>query len=259
VREAKRAGLSTVALTDHDTIAGLEEAQATGEELCVRVIVGVEISTWRGVDLHLLAYGFDPTSADLREVLRRCRDGRRTRAERMVAVLARLGAPITMGSVERHAGEGAIGRPHVAKALVEAGHVSTIRKAFLEFLGEDRPAYVEKVRLDPGETIARVQAAGGVAVAAHPGIYGEPESFDPLVEAGLDGVEILHPLHGRKTRAAFDAYAIANGLARTGGSDFHGPRGTTPPIGRIAIEEAWIEDLRERIGRRREQARTIHE
>ena len=219
----------------------------------IEVIPGVEISTWADVDLHLLAYGVPTGPSAVSGLLDGARSARRHRAERMVERLAELGKPITLESVLAQAGVGAIGRPHVARALLAAGHVATNREAFDKYLGDGKPACVEKPRIDPAEAIARIHAAGGVAVAAHPVIYGGPAFYDFLVEADLDGVEVKHPLHGRKAEKVFDEYARSHGLVRTGGSDFHG-RGSGIEVGAVSVPDEWLDDLKERIATRRAAA-----
>jgi predicted metal-dependent phosphoesterase TrpH len=250
VKAARRAGLAVVALTDHDSIAGLEAMARAGEKAGVRTVSGVELSTWSEADIHLLAYGFTGGESALTDLLASARVARRDRAERMVERLADLGVPVTWDSVMRQAGDGAIGRPHVARALIDAGHAGSFREVFDRWLGDGKPACVDKMRVRPERAIEVVHAAGGVCVAAHPGIRGAPATLDPLVEAGLDGVEVRHPLHGRKTEAAYDEYARSHGLARTGGSDFHGPGGPVE-VGTVTAPAEWTEDLLERIERRR--------
>jgi predicted metal-dependent phosphoesterase TrpH len=255
VRSARRAKLGAVSITDHDDVRAFPEAQAAGEELGVEILSGVEISTWRaGVDTHILGYGFDPADPGLERLFAAARAARGERAERMVDRLGALGMPIALDDVRRIAGSAAVGRPHVAQALVEAGFVSGHREAFDRWLGDGKPACVEKLRVTPAEAIAMVHAAGGVAVCAHPATLGRTEALDELVEAGLDGVEVRHGLHGAAAEAAYDAYAREHGLVRTGGSDFHGPRlGSTEP-GATSIPREWWDALLSRIEARREAA-----
>ncbi|HMB67801.1 MAG TPA: PHP domain-containing protein, partial [bacterium] len=189
VKEAGREGLRAVALTDHDTTEGLDEAFAAGAEHGVEVIAGVEISTWLDSDVHVLAYGFDPRDAALTALFLAARGARRERAERMVERLAELGNPISMESVLREAGDGAIGRPHVARALAKSGQVGSVREAFDRFLGDGKPACVDKMKVTPEEAARAVREAGGVTVAAHPGCYGGTALLERLADAGVDGVE----------------------------------------------------------------------
>jgi hypothetical protein len=253
VEAAFRAGLAAVALTDHDTVGGLPEMQAEGAASGIEVVTGVEISTWLEGDLHLLGYGFDPADAALARTLAWAREGRLERARRMTGRLAELGVPVGWELVLAEAGGSAIGRPHVARALVAAGHAASTREAFDRWLGDGKPACIEKVRLPPEEAISLLHRAGGVAVAAHPAVAGVGERLDALVAAGLDGVEVVHTLHGADEVREFGRYADERGLVKTGGSDFHGPRGGAT-VGAASIPDGWMDALRERIAERRRAA-----
>jgi predicted metal-dependent phosphoesterase TrpH len=255
VKSARRAGLTAIALTDHDTVNGVAEAQTAGAAHDVEVITGVELSTWEDADVHLLAYGVDPNHEELVRALGRSQRDRQERALRMVQRLEELGAPVTYDRVLVEAGSGAVGRPHVARALVAAGHVSTVREAFDIFLADGKPACVEKQRLPTPDAIALVHRAGGVAVAAHPGTYGGPERLEPARLAGLDGVEVLHSLHGANLVRLFTEYADEHGMAKTGGTDFHGPRGGGLDVGSVRVPYEWVEDLKQRIEARRSAGR----
>lgn len=252
VAEAQREGLRAVALTDHDTTEGLEEAFAAGRELGVEVIAGVEISTWLGADVHVLAYGFDPSFPALASLFGDARAARRTRAERMVERLVELGKPISFDSVLREAGDGAIGRPHVARALAKSGQVGSVREAFDRFLGDGKPACVGKMKVTPEEAVSAIRAAGGVTVAAHPGCYGGTEGLAPLLMAGIDGVEVNHSLHDPALVERLRTYADEHGLLKTGGSDFHGPGGLT--VGSIRAPYEWVEQMMELVAARRAAA-----
>ena len=244
VESAKGQRLRAIALTDHDTVAGIEEAALAGHAAGIEVVTGVEISTWLDADVHLLAYAFDPENEGVRDLLGSARTSRAERAERICDRLNELGVPVSMQEILDQAAGGAIGRPHVARALVEGGHVHSFREAFDAYLGDGKPACVEKARVEPEAAIRVIHQAGGVVVAAHPGFYGGPEFLEPLVAAGLDGVEVRHGLHDEATEGEFMDFARAQGLLVTGGSDFHGQE--KPPIrlgsGRGDIElgqECW--------------------
>ena len=253
VRAARRAKLGAVAITDHDDVRAQPEAVLAGREHGIEILAGVEISSWRdGTDLHLLGYGFDVEDAALTRLFQAARVARADRAERMVQRLGELGMPLSIEHVRRIAGEAGIGRPHVARALLESGFVSSIREAFDRWLGDGKPACVDKLRVTPAEAIAAVHAAGGVAVCAHPITLGRAEALDSLVEAGLDGVEVRHGLHGSSAEAMYGAYAATHGLVRTGGSDFHGPRLGSQDPGSTRIPREWWDELLARIDRRRD-------
>ncbi|QTZ93980.1 PHP domain-containing protein [Streptomyces auratus] len=232
VRHAAAAGLDVVALTDHDTVGGHAEARAalpagltlvTGAELSCRI---------DGVSLHLLAYLFDPEEPELARERELVRDDRVPRAQGMVAKLRDLGVPITWEQVARIAGDGAVGRPHLATALVELGVVPSVSDAFTsEWLANDGRAYVDKHELDPFDAIRLVKAAGGVTVFAHPLAVKRgscvPESvIAELAASGLDGIEADHMDHDAPTRARLHGMAADLGLLATGSSDYHGSRKT---------------------------------
>jgi predicted metal-dependent phosphoesterase TrpH len=253
VDAAVRAGLAAVALTDHDTVSGVAEMQAAGAAAGIEVLAGVEISTWLEADLHLLGYGFDPEDGALAETLARAREGRVERALRMTGRLAELGVPVPWERVLAESAGSAIGRPHVARALVAAGHAASTREAFDRWLGDGKPACIEKVRITPEDAIELLHRAGGVAVAAHPSVAGVSGRLDALVAAGLDGVEVVHTLHGANEVREFAEYADAHGLVKTGGSDFHGPYGGVT-VGAASIPDGWMDELRDRIAERRRAA-----
>ncbi|MFI5522805.1 PHP domain-containing protein [Streptomyces platensis] len=232
VRNAAACGLDVVALTDHDTVGGHAEARAA-LPAGLTLITGAELSCrLDGVSLHMLAYLFDPEEPELARERELVRDDRVPRAQGMVAKLRDLGVPITWEQVARIAGDGAVGRPHLATALVDLGVVPTVSDAFTaEWLANDGRAYVEKHELDPFDAIRLVKAAGGVTVFAHPlavkrGSCVPESAIAELAAAGLDGIEVDHMDHDAPTRARLRAMAADLGLLTTGSSDYHGSRKT---------------------------------
>lgn len=232
VRNAAACGLDVVALTDHDTVGGHAEARAalpagltlvTGAELSCRI---------EGVSLHLLAYLFDPREPEFARERELVRDDRVPRARAMVGKLRDLGVPVTWEQVARIAGDGAVGRPHVASALVELGVVPSVSDAFTpQWLANDGRAYVGKHELDPFDAIRLVKAAGGATVFAHPlavkrGSVVPESAIAELAAAGLDGIEVDHMDHDAPTRARLRGLAGDLGLLPTGSSDYHGSRKT---------------------------------
>ncbi len=225
VRLAYGRGVRVLALTDHDTTDGLSEATAAAAACPgLRLVPGVELACdIPGAELHMLGLFIDPTDAPLQARLRGLREGRIERAQRMTAVLAREGVPVDWARVEAFAGEASVGRPHVARALVEAGHVATIEEAFDRFLAFGRPAFVERDRLEPEAGIALIRAAGGVAVFAHPPFSGDGYEAiaERLAAAGLFGLEVYYRHYPSELVASLRALADRLDLIPTGGSDFH--------------------------------------
>jgi predicted metal-dependent phosphoesterase TrpH len=227
VGAACQAGLSVLALTDHDTTAGWDEAAAALQP-GLSLVRGAELSCVRGgISLHLLGYLFDPDHPPLAERLALVRAGRETRARRMVDLLAADGISVTWDQVRRNAG-GTVGRPHVAQALVQAGLVGSIDEAFTpEWIGTRGRYWVEKDEIDAVEAVGLVKAAGGVTVFAHAGavargrIVGD-DVIAELADAGLDGLEVDHPDHDAAMRHHLREVADGLGLLVTGSSDFHG-------------------------------------
>ncbi len=235
VRKASDAGLDVIALTDHDTTAGHAPAAAALRALAgdgrppLQVVPGAELSCRvDGVSLHMLGYLFDPTAPELAEEMRKLKTDRVRRAEDMVAKLVELGAPVTWTQVARLAGDGSVGRPHVARALVEAGVVPDVASAFVPaWIGTGGRAYVEEYTLDPERAIALVHDAGGVAVFAHPAASSRGDIvaetyIGRLAAAGLDGIEVDHPDHDASTRERLRELGAELGLIVTGSSDYHG-------------------------------------
>ncbi|MFI6060437.1 PHP domain-containing protein [Streptomyces sp. NPDC051286] len=232
VRNAAAAGLDVVALTDHDTARGHAEAIAALPE-GLTLVPGAELSCRvDGVGLHMLAYLFDPDEPELARERELVRDDRVPRAQTMVRKLQELGVPVEWHQVARIAGDGSVGRPHIATALVELGVVESVSDAFTpEWLADGGRAYVRKHELDPFDAIRLVKAAGGVTVFAHPlavkrGEVVPEAAIARLAAAGLDGIEVDHMDHDEPTRSRLRGLARELGLLTTGSSDYHGSRKT---------------------------------
>ncbi|MEU8121759.1 PHP domain-containing protein [Spirillospora sp. NPDC049024] len=228
VRRARGNGVDVVALTDHDTVAGWDEAAASLPD-GLALVPGIELSCKEGGrSLHMLGYLFDPGEPELAAELARIRDDRVIRARAMVERLRGLGAGVTWDMVRALASGEAVGRPHIARAMVEAGVIETADEAFTsQWIAQGGRAYVDRYALDPERAIELVRAAGGVCVLAHPrarrrGYVFEDEVIERLAAAGLAGVETDHPDHAPEDRARLRGLAAALGLAATGSSDDHG-------------------------------------
>ncbi|MBK7612350.1 MAG: PHP domain-containing protein [Actinomycetales bacterium] len=250
VADARRAHLDAVAITDHDTTSGWLEATAAAHEHRITLVSGVEISCERdGRSVHLLGYLVDPSNTPLATELAKARESRVTRLERMVARLAADGIPVTYAAVLAKVPPGATpGRPHIADALVAAGAVATRDEAFARWLHDQSPYYVHHYAPDPVRAVGLVQAAGGVAVLAHPftqtrgaGVLTD-RAIGELADAGLRGLEADHPDHDAPARARAHALAARLGLLVTGSSDYHGA-GKTTRLGDNLTDPAVLEAI----------------
>ncbi|HEY3288204.1 MAG TPA: PHP domain-containing protein [Gemmatimonadaceae bacterium] len=251
VETAARAGLTVVALTDHDTVDGVAEAVAAAEPLGVRVVPGVELSVMDGKDeVHLLGLHLADVGA-IADALGRFREGRAARAAAMVDTLNTLGVPLTLEAVLAEAAGGAVGRPHVARAMVAGGWVTDLREAFDKWLGAGRPAYVEKPRLEVADGVNVIHRAGGLAVWAHPGDEGRRSKFERMVAAGIDGAEVRHPGHNASDVSRIGALVEFFHLVPSGGSDWHGATAGPRMLGAVQVPSEWLERHEERLAMRR--------
>ncbi len=224
--------LAALSISDHDSTEGLTEAHGAAERKAVEIVPGVELSTvHEGGPVHLLCYWPEIGDEEFQRELRRLREDRWTRGQRMVEKLRALGHPITFERVSEIAQGKNVGRPHIAQALVEAGVVPELKDAFSdELIGTGGRAYVEKHALPSLDALALVKRAGGIAVLAHPGLRWREELPVPddltgrMAEAGLDGIEVDHPDHDAVARVRYREMARRLGLVATGSSDCHGTR-----------------------------------
>ncbi len=244
---ALAAGLTTVALTDHDTLAGVPAARAAGERLGLRVIPGVELSAVdEGREVHLLGLHVERPET-MQEQLQVFQDTRRTRAAEIVSRLNALGVPVTLDAVLAQAADGAIGRPHVARAVVAGGWARDVREVFDRWLGAGRPANVEKHRLSVGEAVELVHASGGIVVFAHPGGDLPRETVRRMVGQGLDGLEVRHPSQSPDDEKRLQAHAAAFSLVPSGGSDWHGAPDGMRALGSMRVPAEWLLRQEERV------------
>jgi predicted metal-dependent phosphoesterase TrpH len=232
VDEAARVGITTMSVTDHDTLAGVSAAADAASRRGIRVVPGIEItSVHAGRDVHVLAYFVSNDTPGLRELLERQRRLRLERALEIASRLARLGVPIDEEALVAAAtapGGKALARPQIAQMLIAAGHVSSVAEAFDRFLGEESPAYVPHTGASPRQVVELVTAGGGAASLAHPGYQGagaslpKDELVPDLVDAGLAAIEAIHSSHSEEQQIHYRALADRYGLGVTGGSDYHG-------------------------------------
>lgn len=256
MRRAADAGLAAVALTDHDTIDGLDTAGARAEPLGVRLVRGCELSCAvdRGT-MHMVVLFLEGEAGPLQDRLAALRDGRDIRNEQIVAALADTGVEIDLAEVLEEAGEGAVGRPHVAAVLLRKGYVSSINEAFDRWLARGRPAYVERERLGPAEAVSLAHASGAVTVLAHPRSLDLTDTelsaaLDELTDAGLDGIECEYGRYTRHERTALRELARRHDLAPSGGSDYHGAYKPDLSLGvgtgDLRVPDEWLDGLEAR-------------
>ncbi|MEO0836973.1 MAG: PHP domain-containing protein [Cyanobacteria bacterium J06642_3] len=221
VYKALLCGVQALAITDHDTLGGWDEAIAAAEPLDLEIIPGVELSTvYNGRSLHIL--GFYPQESLLKEPLQERLEGRKRRAAKMVANLREMGYALELPALE---GNMALGRPHIAHAMLKAGYVRSMKEAFARFIGEDKPAYVHYEKFSSQEGIELIKACKGIPVWAHPYLFrgGKVEEVLPeLVEAGLMGIEVYHPDCSPSQQQKLLEHCQHYGLLATGGTDYHG-------------------------------------
>jgi predicted metal-dependent phosphoesterase TrpH len=247
VRMGSEAGLTALAICDHDTVDGLNEAALAGEKFNIEAVPGVELSTqFKGRDLHILGYYFDQENPELVNYLGRFREERYKRASKMVGNLNQQGVKIGMDDVEEKSKGKSIGRPHIAEVLMEKGYVETFQEAFHRFIGYGARSYVEKYKLKPDQAIGLINGARGISVLAHPGPIITDEMIIQLIKSGLDGIEVIHPnLDQKRTRYLMEMAQHYN-LLITGGSDCHGGRSGDICIGKYNVPIRLLDEMKEK-------------
>lgn len=239
--------LRAVSITDHDTLDAYPYAVKIGEGYGIEVITGTELSCERnGVDIHILGYFVDINNHALRQKLQEMKEARYRRAKKMVQKLNRQGVDLRFETVLKIAGTGALGRPHIANAMLNEELVYSFKEAFEKYIGYDSPAYVEKLKMTPKEVFRLILDAGGVPVLAHPGVTHIDELIPQFIFDGLQGIEVYHSEHPSVIKKFYKEYSKKNGLVFTGGSDFHGQNQTHAEIGVPKVPYGVIEKLKER-------------
>lgn len=256
VERARAAGLTTIAVTDHDTVAGLADAQEAALSAGVRLVLGIEITAVdRDRDVHVLGYFLDIESAPLATFLEEQRALRVGRLREIGARLAALGAPLPVDGVLAGAAArpgASVGRPMLARALVEAGHVQSLQEAFDKFLATGMPAFVPRTGSPPSHVVDVIHAAHGIASYAHPGVTKRDDLIETLVAAGLDAIEVFHSDHSPEQQRTYATVAERFGIAMSGGSDFHGEvsegpsRSKRTTLGRVSLPESEFRALEAR-------------
>jgi 3',5'-nucleoside bisphosphate phosphatase len=259
VRVAVELGLEGLGVTDHDTTEPFERAFAAAEGTSLEIIPGVEFSAEQdGSSVHVLGYWVDPDNVPLQEEMARLRNERFRRAEQIVQKFHGLGIEVSFARVQELAGEAPIGRPHIARAVIETGAVSEMQEVFDRYLADDGPAYVPKYAVGPVRAVELIRGAGGVAVVAHPGLYSDRSTtgsehgladdvIQAMAAAGMAGIEADHPVHTDAQREHYRDLARALHLVVTAGSDFHG-EAKDLDLGQCTTSRDVVEILRERRG-----------
>ncbi len=246
---AAELGIASISITDHDTLDGYDAAVATADALDIQLLPGVELSATLGSkDVHILGYLFDPSNSHLRSTLDLLKRERLHRAEKIVRNLNRMDLPISFERVLEQAGPSAIGRPHIAAALLDEGLTSYYGQAFEDFIGERGPAYEPKYHISPVNAVEIIANAGGLAFLAHPGGYIDEDELLTLIRSGIDGIEVVHPGHDDPTMRFYKSVASSYFLLESGGSDFHGgKREDYPNFGAYYVNQSAVEAMKRRL------------
>lgn len=249
IMQAVEAGLAGIAITDHDTLDGLEAAWdfIQTHNIPIELIPGIELNTDYGTDeVHILGYFFDYKNEQLVQRLAENRKLRNLRAAQIIAKLQDMGVNIEFDQVQKMAHGNLIGRPHIARALRQNGYVQTEEEAFHKYIERGRPAYVPRYKFTPAEAINLIHQAGGIAVLAHPGLIKDSAKIYEVIHMGIEGLEIYYPEHSKNQIMEYDRLADEYNLLKTGGSDFHGSGSTDSRnrLGSATIDQVMMEQIR---------------
>jgi 3',5'-nucleoside bisphosphate phosphatase len=249
IANAKQAGLDIISITDHDSVSGIDEAIEVGKMSGVEVIAGMELSAnYDGSEVHILGYFMDHTDKTLVESLTAFQTARMKRAQRIVDKLNKMNIPLGLDDVLEHVTGDSVGRPHIATALVNEGHATSYQQAFNKYIGDGRPAYEQKCHFSPEETIQLIARSGGLSFLAHPGRLISEETLLRLINAGLDGIEVVHPAHTPELMNYYRGIVNEYFLLESGGSDFHGgDKEDNETLGQYAIPVSCVEMMRRRL------------
>lgn len=245
VHEALTAGLTAIGLTDHDTVSGIPAALEAAGATHLEVIPGIEFSAeWELEEVHILGYYLEYQAPLLQDILSKLRRARDERAQAIIKKLAVLNIFISFDYLREIAGTSILGRPHIARAMIEAGYIASVREAFESYLGRGRPAYVPRSKLSPDKAIELVRIAKGVPVLAHPGLMAKDELIPELIKMGLLGIEVFYPSHTPEMVARYRRMCEQRNLIMTGGSDFHGPGLDYPALGTVTVSDRTVASLK---------------
>lgn len=247
---AVQIGLKGMAITDHDTLNGLQPAidYIRLKNIDLDFVPGIEINTDVEIgEVHILGYFIDPAGQNLRNRLEEIRCFRRERAIKMIERLAAIGLHISVEAVEGLARGDLIGRPHIAMALKQNGYVESLREAFDKYIAQGGPAYVPRYKFPPAEAVDLIHQAGGIAVLAHPGLIKDENTITDIIDLGIDGIEVYYPEHDDNQIKHYEKLAKGHGLLITGGSDFHGTDSmeSHSPLGAAGLGDNLLLDIKQ--------------
>jgi predicted metal-dependent phosphoesterase TrpH len=245
VAYAKQIGLKAIAITDHDSVQAFHDVKDGGHD-GIDILPAVELSSNIGhLDIHILAYFIDHNDADLLSYLKKLRTHRIKRARKIVDKLSNDGIKIDFDRMQSMAKNGVLGRPHIAEALREHGYVQSTREAFVRFLSYHSPYYEPKMSVEPKELLQRIKQWKGIPIIAHPGVFGDTDLIQNLVDNGAVGIEVWHPDHSLTCQQQLYDLALANRLLMTGGSDCHGHRRSSLQIGKCGCGQREVQILKD--------------
>lgn len=249
VMKAKSSGLTTISITDHDSIGGIEEAKTSGDALNIDVIPGIELSSnFDDTEVHILGYFIDYKNKELLNSITEFQEERYNRAIRIVGKLNQMKIPIDIETVLEQVSGDSVGRPHIANALVKDGHAYSYYEAFDKYIGCGRPAYEHKWNFSPEEIIRLIAQAGGLSFIAHPGKLISENIIFRLIKAGIDGIEVFHPSHTPDLVYHYRGIVNEYCLLESGGSDFHGDhRGDEHVLGQYVVSKTIVDVMRRRL------------
>ncbi|MGM0471382.1 MAG: PHP domain-containing protein [Bacillota bacterium] len=247
VERAEAIGLETIAITDHDTVEGISEAQLAAQNKDLKVLTGIELNTeLEGSQIHMLGYCFDLQAQRLTNTLNRLRTARYDRIKQMVDKLALIeGIEIDFERVCQIAGSSNLSRVHLARAIIEAGYATKVSEAFDKYIDQDSPAYVSRFKLTPQDAIKLIKSVGGVAILAHPGPLDRDDLIPDLIAAGLDGIEVYHSEHDKVATRHYEKLALEYDLIKTGGSDCHGDYEDQLLLGTVEVPKKVVSTLQQ--------------
>ena len=249
LRKAKAAGISILGIADHDSVGALDEAMEISRAIGIEIVPGMELSASSpDGEIHVLGYFMDYHSPELNEALSIFRQKRLDRVERIVGKLNRMKIPLTVESVLAEATGEAVGRPHIASALVNNGHAANYHQAFSKYIGEGRPAFEKKAEFSPEDTIRLIADAGGLSFLVHPGRSVDESLLHHLIKSGLDGIEVYHPSHSPELVQYYKGIVNEYFLLESGGSDYHGGmKNDDNLLGRVGVPATVVDMMRRRL------------